>query len=150
MASKASLGRIGMVLVAAVMLASASLPAGASGSQVQTGWLYAPSGPYRAGPVLVSECRGVADATVRWVTGRHLPFASRFAIDAATHGEPFTLTPHAPADLAIVFEIAGWTGRGFDERRLDGESGTVPENARAAYVCLAAGPPTAFTYRAGS
>lgn len=117
--------------------------AAAGGGQETHGHVLAPVGAWHetcTDPYLRAVLQTAARVEVRFHYG--------FTVRSSTWGRRFTLTPdHPAADIDIRFR--GRPDRSFRTRALGGESGRVPRGATRAEVCLSAGAPTIFTYRAG-
>ena len=145
----AAIGLSGALLSPIAALTSFTAIA-ASDRQVVHGEVLIASGPYYVGPAAAAAC-GTLDATTRFLTGEEA-FAFRFEVNPKTQGRPFTLTPELPAALAVTF-TAPLLSRHFESPPVPeqggGLQGEVPTWAQEATVCLVAGPPSSFTYRAG-
>lgn len=90
----------------------------------------------------------VTEATTNWALGVEGLSSVRITIAPATRGRPFVLTPHLPADLDIFFS-GGEVFPDLPERGVAAVHGIVPATAGTADICLVAGGPTSFTYKAG-
>jgi hypothetical protein len=84
-----------------------------------------------------------------YVLGRADLVEYRFPVEPATRGRRFVLSPSEVADLEIMFR-GSYSARSVDRGGLsEPERGIVPRDAVSASVCLVAGAPTGFRYRAG-
>lgn len=126
--------------------ARADSPRQSERKQVVHGRILVASGTYHVGQIIVHAC-GFLGASAHWVAGDGANGVVAFRFDVAVAGVPFVLTPAQPADLDITFHGSG-PSTGFEGRGLKEERGTVPQGAKHADVCMAAGVPTDFTYEA--
>ena len=118
--------------------------ASATDEQVVRGHVTAATGPSTVAAIRIDACPLVS-ATTEWAARSGDAFATRFDVEPATVGSRFELLPESLAELAITF-------RGHETTTVTGSfagvSGNVPAGASTATVCLVAGGPTSFVYRA--
>lgn len=138
--------RLSVLVLALALLGAVAAEAHPKPKQVERGEVVAPTGVTYAGPVRLGAC-ATADAATSWAARHGLAY--RFDVNPSSWRRPFALTAARPADLDIVFALQGGGSEAFATTGIAQERGTVPKHARSAYVCLAAGPSTPFTYVAG-
>jgi hypothetical protein len=100
--------------------------------------------------IRVDGCPGIVAANVQFATG--VSVHPSFAVKSVTWGHAFTVEPRKYAgrylaNIDITFLRSGGSVA-FAKGKLGGEKGIVPVGATRAYVCLAYGVPSRFTYRA--
>jgi hypothetical protein len=140
--------RLAVLLLGVTLLTLAAVPAAAgSRRQVVEGQVLTPTGTRLVGPAWVGACEFL-HATAGWAFGSQGLVAYRFPVATYTRGTRFVLTPDGAADLDITFTGSGQR-RFFEAREFAEEGGIVPSRAVYGTVCLVAGGPTSFTYRAG-